>query len=186
MSTPGPDPGDTPAAVVDWWSTAGYERWFGKDDAFDARFTARFAAAHEEAASGALDHWAATAEGALALVILLDQYPRNAFRGTARQFATDARALALAEAAIAAGHDHALPPDLRLFLYLPMEHAEDLALQERAVALIAPLGEEVARYAEIHRDVIARFGRFPHRNAVLGRETTAAEQAFLDAGGFAG
>lgn len=176
----------SPDDVIAFWKAAGYERWFGKDDAFDAAFAARFAGAHGLAASGALDHWAETAEGALALVILLDQYPRNAFRGEARMFATDARALAIAESAIAAGHDAATPADLRLFFYLPHEHAEDPAMQERAVALIAPLGGELQRHAEIHRDVIARFGRFPHRNTLLGRATTAEEQAFLDAGGFAG
>lgn len=172
--------------VIAFWTAAGYERWFGKDDAFDADFTARFADAHEAAASGALDHWSATSEGVLALVILLDQYPRNAFRGRPRMFATDAQALAIADAAIAAGLDAKVPPDLRLFLYLPFEHSEALKDQDRSVALITPLGDEVARHADIHRDVIARFGRFPHRNKILGRPSTAEELAFLDTGGFAG
>lgn len=176
----------TPEDVIAFWKDAGFERWFSKDEAFDTAFAARFTEAHGLAARGSLDHWAETAEGALALVILLDQYPRNAFRGDVRMFATDAQALAVAEAAIAAGHDTAIPTDLRLFFYLPHEHAEDLALQHRAVELITPLGEEVARHAEIHRDVIARFGRFPHRNALLGRESTSEELEFLATGGFAG
>jgi uncharacterized protein (DUF924 family) len=174
------------ADVVDFWSAAGFARWFGKDADFDAEFRRRFLAAHEAAAGGALDGWAETPDGALALVILLDQFPRNAFRDTARMFATDAKARAIADAAIAAGHDRHIDEALRLFLYLPYEHSERMADQERAVALIAPLGAELLRYAEIHRDAIARFGRFPHRNKLLGRVSTSEELAFLAAGGFAG
>lgn len=175
-----------PTDVVTFWRDAGPSRWFSKDEAFDAEFRAKGLAFHEAAANGALDTWVATPEGALALMILLDQFPRNAFRGTPRMFETDAQALRMADAAIAAGHDQTVTPDLRLFFYLPFEHAEDLASQERAVALIAPLGGEQRDYAEVHRDVIRRFGRFPHRNAILGRETTPEEQRFLDDGGFAG
>ena len=174
------------AEVVDFWSVAGFARWFGKDAGFDAAFRDRFLTAHEAVASGMLDAWSAMPEGALALVILLDQFPRNAFRDSPRMFATDAKALALAEAAIAAGHDMATGEPLRLFFYLPYEHSEQLEDQQRAVELITPLGGDLLRYAEIHRDVIARFGRFPHRNALLGRKTTPEEQTFLDAGGFAG
>ncbi len=175
-----------PGDVVGFWRDAGEAAWFRTDEAFDAGFRGRFLGVHEAAARGELDGWAATAEGALALLILLDQFPRNAFRGSARMFATDAQALAVADAAIAAGHDLATEAALRLFFYLPYEHAEDLAAQDRAVELIAPLGGELLRFAELHRDVIARFERFPHRNALLGRTTTAAEQAFLEGGGFAG
>ncbi len=171
-------------AVVDFWREAGAARWFRHDADFDARFRERFMDAHHAAARRELDAWNEHAQGALALQILLDQFPRNAFRGDAHAFATDALARTFADRAIAAGLDTAIDPDLRVFLYLPFEHSESMADQERAVALITPLGGELLRYAEIHRDVIARFGRFPHRNTVLGRVTTAAEKAFLDAGGF--
>ncbi|AHB48925.1 hypothetical protein W911_11755 [Hyphomicrobium nitrativorans NL23] len=179
-------PFSTAADVVAFWRDAGPKRWFAKADDFDREFTVRGLALHEKAARGDLDTWSATPEGALALMILLDQFPRNAFRGTPRMFATDAKALALAKAAIEAGHDTAVDSDLRAFFYLPFEHAEDLEEQERAVALFTPLGGEVLAYAEIHRDVIRQFGRFPHRNAILGRKTTPEEQRFLDEGGFAG
>jgi uncharacterized protein (DUF924 family) len=176
----------TAQEIVTFWTEAGYERWFGKDEAFDRQFAERFGQAHDAAAAGELDHWNETPEGALALQILLDQYPRNAFRGTARMFATDAKAKTLADAALAAGHDAALAPDLRTFLYLAFEHSEDMADQERAVALFEPLGGDVLDYARLHRDVIARFGRFPHRNALLGRETSDEEVDHLRSGGFAG
>ena len=174
------------ADVVDFWRVAGAEKWFGKDAAFDADFRDRFMAAHEAAASGALDSWAETADGALALMILLDQFPRNAFRGTARMFATDAKALVLADAAIGAGLDAEVEPALRAFLYLPFEHSEALADQDRALALFRPLGADLLHWAEVHHDIIVRFGRFPHRNAVLGRSSTVEELAFLESGGFAG
>jgi uncharacterized protein (DUF924 family) len=176
----------TAAEVVQFWRDAGEKAWFEKNEAFDAAFKARFLAAHEAAAQGELDGWLETPEGALALIILLDQFPRNAFRGTARMFATDAKAVDAAARAIAAGHDLALGEDVRVFLYLPYEHAEDLALQERCVSLCASLREDYGRYAVLHRDIIARFGRFPHRNEILGRLSTPEEIAFLDAGGFAG
>jgi uncharacterized protein (DUF924 family) len=185
MQTHAPPASDA-AAVIAFWREAGPDRWFAKDEAFDQRFRAQCLALHEEAARGDLDSWLADPSGALALVLLLDQFPRNCFRGTPRMFATDAAARAVASAAIEAGHDRAIDPDLRVFLYLPFEHSEDPADQERAVALIAPLGPELLSYAEAHRDIIRRFGRFPHRNAILGRETTPEEQRFLDEGGFAG
>ncbi|RYF41965.1 MAG: DUF924 domain-containing protein [Comamonadaceae bacterium] len=180
------DPSTTAAEVVQFWREAGPSRWFKKDTAFDADFRARFLAAHEQAAQGGFDHWAATAEGSLALLILLDQFPRNAFRGTARMFATDAQALAIARRAVDAGLDQQVDQELRNFIYLPFMHSESLADQERVVALTQPLGPEPYRFAILHRDIIARFGRFPHRNAQLGRATTAEEQVFLDEGGFAG
>ena len=172
--------------VVAFWRDAGFKAWFAKDEDFDARFRARFAEAHERAASGELSAWEDTAEGALALILLLDQFPRNCFRGTARMFATDTLAVAAADRAIAAGHDMGVEPGIRAFFYLPYEHAEDLALQERCVELTRPLGAEWLRYAEEHRDIIQRFGRFPHRNKLLGRESTPEELQFLAAGGFAG
>lgn len=172
--------------VLTFWREAGPQAWFAKDAAFDTRFRTRFERAHEQAASGELSEWEATPEGALALILLLDQFPRNCFRDTPRMFATDSLAVGAADRAVAAGHDLAVPEDLRAFVYLPYEHAEDMALQDRAVELMRPLGGETLRYAEIHRDVIRRFGRFAHRNKILGRESTPEEQAFLAAGGFAG
>jgi uncharacterized protein (DUF924 family) len=174
-----------PQDVVRFWREAGPGKWFDKDEAFDRAFTARFLDAHMAAARRELDHWLDETEGALALLILLDQLPRNAFRGTAHMFATDPLALSFARQAVARGHDRAVEPALRVFFYLPFEHSESLADQERAVALCEGL-DNYAKYARTHRDVIARFGRFPHRNAVHGRETTAEERAFLDEGGFAG
>ena len=179
-------PASAATDVVAFWRAAGPDRWFAKDTAFDDRFRAHCLALHEAAARGDLDAWRAAPESALALVLLLDQFPRNCFRGTPRMFATDTEARRVAAAAIDAGHDRAVDPELRLFFYLPFEHSEDAADQERAVALISSFDEEQRRYAELHRDIIRRFGRFPHRNAVLGRATTPEEQRFLDEGGFAG
>ncbi len=179
-------PAATPAEVVGFWRDAGPQRWFRKDEAFDQRCRAVLHPAHEAAVRGELGAWAATAEGALALVLLLDQYPRNAFRGTAQVYATDARAREAADAALRAGFDRQVDPELARFFYLPFMHSERLEDQERSVALNLPLGEEAARYALHHRDVVRRFGRFPHRNAVLGRTSTPEEQRFLEEGGFAG
>ena len=175
-----------PGDVVQFWLDAGSASWFRKDAAFDDHFREKFAAAHEAAALGRLDDWLTDADGALALLILLDQYPRNSFRGTASMFATDARALDVAKRAIARGFDTTVDPSLRPFFYLPFMHSEHIEDQDRALELYAPLGEESLRYAIIHRDIIVRFGRFPHRNPLLGRVTTREEQQFLDAGGFAG
>lgn len=175
-----------PSDVVRFWREAGPKAWFAKDAAFDDRFRAAFAHVHDAAVQGGLSDWEARADGALALILLLDQFPRNCFRGTARMFASDAQAVAVADRAIAAGHDRAVDEALRVFMYLPYEHAEDVALQDRAVELIRPLGGAWLHHAEVHRDVIRRFGRFPHRNAILARQSTAAELAFLSAGGFAG
>ena len=173
-------------AVVDFWQEAGPGRWFAKDPAFDRRFRERFLALHEAAARGELNQWTASPHGALGLLLLLDQYPRNAFRGTPRMYDTDATARRVATAALAVGHDQAVPADLRLFMYLPFGHSEDLADQERALALCRRLGQPHLAHAEGHRDIIRRFGRFPHRNPILGRETRPEEQRFLDEGGFAG
>ena len=161
--------------------------WFAKDDAFDAAFRDRFEAAHFAAARRELDGWAGTPEGSLALLILLDQFPRNGFRGTAHAFATDPLARMFALRALDAGHDQALENDLRRFVYLPLQHAEDRALQDRQLALFQSMERPADdRWAEHHHAVIARFGRFPHRNRPLGRETTAEERAFLEADGFRG
>lgn len=175
----------TPSAVVAFWKEAGPAKWFAKDEAFDAEFRRRFHDAHVAAARRELDGWIETPEGALALMILLDQFPRNSFRGTAHQFATDALALMFARDAVARGHHLAFGPELRNFVLLPFEHSERIEDQDRYMELAAG-DAELEKWGRIHRDIIVRFGRFPHRNATLGRETTAEEQAFLDGGGFGG
>jgi uncharacterized protein (DUF924 family) len=175
-----------PARVVEFWSQAGFKAWFSKDDAFDQRFREHFLAAHEAAAAGKLDGWLTAPQAALALLLLLDQFPRNCFRGSPRMYATDALARERARQALERGHDRATEPSLRLFFYLPFSHSEDLADQERAVALSVPLGPEVAKHAIGHHDIVKRFGRFPHRNALLGRQSTPEELQFLAEGGFAG
>jgi uncharacterized protein (DUF924 family) len=172
--------------VVAFWEGAGPALWFAKDDAFDRRFRERFLPLHDAAARGELDGWNATPEGALALMILLDQFPRNAFRGTPRMYATDALALRLADAAIAAGHDRFVAPDLQAFFYLPFGHSESLADQDRAVELCARLQGRNFEQALHHREIVRRFGRFPHRNAILGRPATPEEQEYLEGGGYAG
>jgi uncharacterized protein (DUF924 family) len=172
--------------VVAFWEGAGPAMWFAKDDEFDRRFRERFLALHESAARGDLDGWNAAPEGALALLILLDQFPRNAFRGTPRMYATDPAALKLADAAIAAGHDRFVAADLQAFFYLPFGHSEELADQERAVELCARLGGRNFEQAQHHRDIVRRFGRFPHRNAILGRPTTQEEADYLAGGGYMG
>ncbi|MDO9059283.1 MAG: DUF924 family protein [Bradyrhizobium sp.] len=176
----------TAAEVVEFWRQAGPSLWFARDADFDRRFREAFLEAHEEAARGDLDHWLTTSEGALALLLLLDQFPRNAFRGTPRMYATDPAARRTATAAVDAGHDQAMPPDLRTFFYLPFAHSEDLADQDRSVALCRHLGPPDAEHSRRHRDIVKRFGRFPHRNVILGRTMTPEEQEFLDAGGYAG
>jgi uncharacterized protein (DUF924 family) len=182
------NPANLPSArdVVDFWRSAGPDRWFAKNDAFDAEFGGRFLAAHEAAALGELDHWAKDAEGALALMVLLDQFPRNTWRGNARMLATDAKALDIARQAIEAGFDLKVDEALRRFFYLPFMHSESLPDQERSVELNAALDANTLRFAVLHRDIIARFGRFPHRNKLLGRTSSAEEQRYLDEGGFAG
>ena len=172
--------------VLTFWRAAGPSRWFRKDAAFDSEFRARFLETHEAARRGELDDWAQDAAGALALTILLDQFPRNAFRGSERMFDSDVKARVIARRAVDAGFDMKIEPDLRNFFYLPFMHSEDAADQARAVELIRPLGGEALRFALQHCGIIRTFGRFPHRNAVLGRTTTPAEQQFLDGGGFAG
>jgi uncharacterized protein (DUF924 family) len=180
---PLPEAGD----VTAFWRAAGPSKWFRKDAAFDREIAARFLAAHEAAAAGRLADWEATPDGALALLLLLDQFPRNMFRGSARAFASDPLARAVAQRAIAHAFDASAAGAERVFFYLPFTHSENLADQERSLALVRRTGDaETEDYAKIHADIIRRFGRFPHRNAVLGRVTTPEEQAFLDSGGFAG
>jgi len=180
-----------PGDILTFWRDAGPKRWFDKSDGFDAAIRLKFEPTHHAAARGEYDRWTLSAEGALALLILLDQFPRNLFRGSAHSYATDPLARSIAAEALARGHDQRFEPALRPFFYLPFEHSEDLADQDRSVALCeamkAETGEEgFLKWAIGHRDVIARFGRFPHRNRALGRATTAEEQTFLDEGGFSG
>ncbi|MFA6266813.1 MAG: DUF924 family protein [Pseudolabrys sp.] len=177
----------TAAEIVSFWREAGPKAWFKKDDAFDATIRERFLTAYEAAADGKLAAWEANAEGALALLLLLDQFPRNMFRGQARMFETDPMARAIAAGALVRGFDAEVPADMRSFFYLPFEHSESVKDQGRSVALCRATGDaDLLKWAELHADIIRRFGRFPHRNAVLGRATTPDEQAFLDADGFKG
>jgi uncharacterized protein (DUF924 family) len=177
----------TAAEVVSFWREAGPEKWWERNEAFDHVVRSRFLPLHEAAARGELASWQDSPAGALALVILLDQFPRNMFRDSPHAFATDPLAQAVAEGAIARGFDGATDEALRIFFYMPFMHSETLTHQDRCVKLMAVLADAgLEKYAAIHRDIIAKFGRFPHRNRVLGRPTTPAEQDFLDAGGFAG
>ncbi|RWB53060.1 DUF924 family protein [Mesorhizobium sp.] len=173
-------------SVTKFWRNAGEDAWFEKNDAFDADFRNRFLELHYAVARRECDDWNAHAEGSLALMILLDQFPRNCFRGTGHMYATDPLARHFADRAIAAGHDLALDQALRVFLYLPFEHSESLSDQQRSVELTAARAPDYLKYAKEHLEIIQRFGRFPHRNRMLGRETTAEERAFLDGGGFSG
>lgn len=170
---------------MQWWREA-EPHWFSHDADFDRRFSERFMRLHQAATDGELAAWADSPEGALALLILLDQFPRNAFRGTARMYATDPQAREIASRAEAAGHAAHVDAGLRPFFFLPFTHSEDSEDQDRAVRLQTPQGGDSLKFARHHRDIIQRFGRFPHRNALLGRETTPEEQAFLDGGGFSG
>ncbi|MEJ0015432.1 MAG: DUF924 family protein [Acetobacteraceae bacterium] len=172
----------TPDEVLAFWfdgDPATHRKiWFEKDPVFDTA-CARFAEALREAKSGAYDGWTVTPKGTLALLILLDQLSRNLHRNSPEAFAADAKARAIARAAVAAGVDRALEPVERMFVYLPFGHSEDLADQDEALGLFATLGGESTGYAQRHRDVIARYGRFPHRNAALGRASTPEELDYL-------
>ncbi|MEO8365253.1 MAG: DUF924 family protein [Pseudoxanthomonas sp.] len=177
----------THSEVVAFWRHAGPARWFARDDAFDAEFRQRFEAEHFAAARGEYEAWMDSPEGALALLILLDQFPRNCFRGNAHSYATDGLARYYAGKGVDAGLDRKTESGLRLFFYLPFEHSEMLADQERSMELIGGIGDaELVKYAKLHRDLIERFGRFPHRNAALGRESTPEEIDYLASGGFSG
>jgi uncharacterized protein (DUF924 family) len=185
------------AAVLDFWyqpdeegrwRNTPREQWFRKDAAFDAAIRERFGAPIARALAGGLGEWCTLPQGALARVLVLDQFTRNAFRGTADAFAGDARALATANAALAQGFDRDLAPVERWFLYMPFEHSESLADQERAVALFETLAAQTGlegplEWARKHEAIIRRFGRFPHRNDILGRVSTPEEAAFLQTPG---
>lgn len=169
--------------VLTFWFGSGPEEkrdaWFQRDPDFDAEIVVRFTATYEAATAGRLDDMARTPLGCLALVIVLDQFPRNMFREDPRAFATDAKALALARNAIEAGFDAELTEYRRQFLYMPYQHSEDIADQKRSVELFAQIDKETLGYAVRHLEVVERFGRFPHRNAILGRDSTVEEIAFL-------
>jgi uncharacterized protein (DUF924 family) len=176
-----------PNDVIGFWRNAGPAKWFKKVVAFDEAIRLKFEPVHHRAARGEYDAWAESPDGALALLILLDQFPRNLYRRSAHAFATDPKARSIARSAIEAGFDKQVEPILRNFFYLPFEHSEDLADQDYCLALNTEAGDpDSIKWAAIHRDIIVRFGRFPHRNPALGRETTPEEQEFLDEGGFSG
>ncbi|WP_347313243.1 DUF924 family protein [Defluviimonas sp. SAOS-178_SWC] len=176
-------------AILDFWLTEiGPSGWYRADDEVDAEIRARFQPAWEDARAGHRDFWLNGPRGTLAFLILTDQFPRNMFRGDPRSFATDARARAAAEAAIAHGWDMEVAEPARQFFYLPMVHSEEMADQDRAIALFTSsmpeTGASNLTHARAHREIIRRFGRFPFRNEALGRDTTKEEAAFLDAGGY--
>jgi uncharacterized protein (DUF924 family) len=177
----------TPADILAFWREAGAERWYNKDGAFDDEVRRRFLGLWQDAAAGKLSSWEASDDGALALTIVLDQFPRNMFRGDVRTYATDAMALEVAARAIARGSDARIDPLVLEFLYMPFMHSEHLADQLCCIELFSKTSNaEQQKYAEHHADIVRRFGRFPHRNQILGRVTSAEEQAFLDGGGFSG
>jgi uncharacterized protein (DUF924 family) len=173
--------------ILDFWTAAGPQKWFVKDDAFDQSIRDSFAAAHRAAARGEYAGWENSPHSALALLLLTDQFPRNMFRNSAHAFATDAMALNIAKRSLRAGHDGYCGEQMKQFFYMPLMHSEDISDQEYCVALcLQTASAENVKFARIHRDIIAKFGRFPHRNSMFGRASTSAEQQFLDAGGFAG
>jgi len=180
---------DLPTAktVLDFWFSAGPKKWFSKDDAFDDDIARQFSALHEVAVKGQIDEWSSTPAGALALIIVLDQFSRNLHRNSPLAFATDDKALGLSQSLIDARQDIEFPADVRQWIYMPFMHAEGLAMQQRSVDLFTTTGnEENLKFAIVHLDIIKQFGRFPHRNNVLGRTSSTEELEFLASGGFAG
>lgn len=166
--------------IAFWFADGMHKRWFGTDPAFDAQIRERFEATWQAGAGGALDDWQQTAGGCLALAIVLDQFPLNMYRGQARAFATEAAAITVAKHAVARGLDRELSGDQRAFLYMPLMHSEALADQDRSVALFEAAGlDGNARFARHHRELIRRFGRFPHRNVMLGRDSSPSEKEYL-------
>lgn len=178
-----------PETILDFWlHDVGPSGWYRAEDELDAEIRTRFLSAWEDAHAGRRDYWLNGPRGTLAFLILTDQFPRNMFRGDPRSFATDAQARAAAEAAIAHGWDMEVAEPERQFFYLPLMHSEDIADQDRSVALFTSsmpeTGTSNLTHAKAHREIICRFGRFPYRNVALGRETTAEEAAFLEKGGY--
>jgi uncharacterized protein (DUF924 family) len=167
-----------------WFAELPKEQWFASGRALDEQIRSRFLEVHRMVAAAPEDALLADSKTALAAVIVLDQFSRNMFRGTPKAFENDAKALAIAEAAIGGGFAEALSADGRLFLYLPFEHHEGAEAQARCVELMSALGDpELTKYAQAHKDIIDRFGRFPHRNAILGRRSTEEELEFLEGPG---
>lgn len=180
-----------PKQIVDFWLRHGPEAWFSANADLDREIAENYADLHLDACKRELAEWEATAEGALALLLLLDQFPRNLYRGSAHSYATDGLARAIARRALKNGHDKQVAPELRPFFYLPFEHSEDIEDQHFCIRLFEAHRDETGdaetlKWAIVHRDIIERFGRFPHRNDALGRDTTPEEQAYLDADGFKG
>jgi uncharacterized protein (DUF924 family) len=177
----------TPRDVLDFWFDAGAKKWFAKSDEFDAEIVEKFQQVHEIARGCGRDSWAETTDGMLALIILLDQFPRNMYRDSPDMFAADAKALTLAKEAVVRGIDGEVPEAARQFIYMPFMHSERIDDQKKCVELFAAAGlKDNIAFAEDHRDIVVRFGRFPHRNQVLERSSSAEETAFLKDGGFAG
>jgi len=173
-------PAEAQAVLDFWFGETEPEKWFKKDDTFDETVRARFADLYARAAAGGCDGWAETPQGCLALIVLLDQFPRNMFRGEARCFATDAAACAVTKLALERGLDAKLSVREKQFLYMPLQHSEDAADQALSVERYGATGSaDLLKWAEAHRRIVDRFGRFPHRNEILGRETTPEEAAFL-------
>lgn len=178
---------DKANSVVKFWLDAGPEAWFSQNDAFDRSLHTNFGTLHQQAAPGELDDWQETATGSLALILILDQFSRNMFRNDAKSFAQDAAALQLAKSGLDRGFDLQVDPSLQQFFFMPLMHSEAIEDQQRCVRLFyAASMPDNLPHAITHRDIIARFGRFPHRNKVLGRPSSTAEQKFLDDGGFSG
>lgn len=172
--------------VVEFWRSIGPDGWFAKNDEVDRRFAEDFAGLHFAAARAQCMHWLDEPWAGLALILLLDQFPRNVFRGTGHAFATDPLALHSARRYLEAGHIESIDAPLRLFACLPFVHSENMADLDEAVELYGRYAPDSLDWAVHHRDIVCKFGRFPHRNRSLGRQSTPAEQAFLDDGGFAG
>lgn len=172
--------------VVKFWQDAGPKLWFAKSPEFDERFRRTFAEPYQLAARGELDDWVESPDSALALILLLDQYPRNSFRGTPQMYFTDQLAVHHATRAIELGHDQRVDTALQVFFYLPFGHSESMADQRRGLELVEHFDEQQKRPAVEHANIVQRFGRFPHRNAIWGRPSSAAELDFLRNGGFAG
>lgn len=178
----------TPAGILAFWQEAGPGKWFKKDPGFDQAIAARYGNAVEQAMTGALDHWSETPTGSLALVLVLDQFTRNMWRDDGRAFSGDDQALAVAERAIEKGQDFLISLDDRQWLYMPFMHSERLDVQRQGLVYFKDRLEDpnTFDFAVLHCDIIEKFGRFPHRNGLLGRETTSDEEVFLAEGGFKG
>jgi uncharacterized protein (DUF924 family) len=177
----------SPDDIISFWRDAGADRWFKANPDFDAEVRERFQTLWQETRDGLHADWEKTAEGVLALIIVLDQFPRNMFRGSAEAFSTDPQARALTAHAIEQGMDQRIDLELRAFVYMPLMHSEDAKDQLRSIDAFRTLGNaNNLAFAELHADIIRKYGRFPHRNTMFGRQTTAEEAAFLAEGGFAG